>query len=90
MGLAPRDGYIETGGLNLSVPGNLAPKPWEMIKCDCYAELISLVAQFTSFESCASATNSVYYLLQLWSRLVTSVAYLKGEGESHLDSYVPQ
>jgi exportin-7 len=43
-----------------------------------------------SFESCASATNSVYYLLQLWSRLVTSVAYLKGEGESHLDSYVPQ
>mmetsp|Transcript_32224 Transcript_32224/g.76547 ORF Transcript_32224/g.76547 Transcript_32224/m.76547 type:complete len:1079 (+) Transcript_32224:189-3425(+) len=64
----------------------------EMIKCDCYAELISLVAQFTvqSFESCASATNSVYYLLQLWSRLVTSVAYLKGEGESHLDSYVPQ
>mmetsp|Transcript_32988 Transcript_32988/g.77770 ORF Transcript_32988/g.77770 Transcript_32988/m.77770 type:complete len:1072 (+) Transcript_32988:97-3312(+) len=64
----------------------------EMVKCEIYPELISLVAQFTvhSLQSCQFASNSVYYLLQLWSRLVTSVAYLKGEGESHLDRYVPQ
>jgi hypothetical protein len=29
-------------------------------------------------QSCPFASNSVYYLLQLWSRMVTSVAYLKG------------
>ena len=41
-------------------------------------------------QSCPFASNSVYYLLQLWSRMVTSVAYLKGEGESNLDRYVPE
>uniref|UniRef100_A0A7S4KJ54 Importin N-terminal domain-containing protein n=1 Tax=Guillardia theta TaxID=55529 RepID=A0A7S4KJ54_GUITH len=64
----------------------------ELIKCEIYSELIAAVAQFTiqSIRNCPYASNSVYYLLQLWSRMVTSVAYLKGEGESHLDRYVPE
>jgi len=63
----------------------------EMVKSDVYPDLLSLVATFTveSFRSCPFASNSLYYLLQLWSRMVTSVAYLKGDGESHLDRYVP-
>ena len=36
------------------------------------------------------ASNSVYYLLSLWSRLVASMPYLKGETPSHLENYVPQ
>ena len=36
------------------------------------------------------ASNSVYYLLSLWSRLVASMPYLKGETPSHLEQYVPQ
>lgn len=36
------------------------------------------------------ASNSVYYLLSLWSRLVTSVPYLKGDTPSMLDETVPK
>lgn len=36
------------------------------------------------------ASSSVYYLLGLWSRLVTSVPYLKGDAPSLLDEFVPK
>ena len=51
----------------------------EMVKIDVYPDLLSLIASFTvqSFRSCPFASNSMYYLLQLWSRMVTSVAYRK-------------
>jgi len=50
------------------------------------------VATFTidSFKHWQWAANSVYYLLSLWSRLVASMPYLKGDVPSQLDSYVPQ
>ena len=32
----------------------------------------------------------MYYLLGLWSRLVSSVPYLKSDAPSLLDSFVPQ
>lgn len=32
----------------------------------------------------------MYYLLGLWSRLVTSVPYLKGDAPSLLDEFVPK
>ena len=35
------------------------------------------------------ASGGVYYLLALWSRLVTSVPYLKGDTPSLLDEFVP-
>lgn len=40
--------------------------------------------------TCQWASNSVYYLLGLWSRLVTSVPYLKGDTPSLLDETVPK
>ncbi|CAJ1972962.1 unnamed protein product [Sphenostylis stenocarpa] len=40
--------------------------------------------------SCQWASNSVYYLLGLWSRLVSSVPYLKGDAPSLLDEFVPK
>lgn len=39
---------------------------------------------------CQWASSSVYYLLGLWSRLVTSVPYLKGDAPSLLDEFVPK
>jgi hypothetical protein len=50
------------------------------------------VAEFTltSLQSWQWASSSVYYLLCLWSRLISSVPYLKGEAPSMLDAYVPR
>jgi len=64
----------------------------EIIKFEGYSELISQIATFTvqSLRSGATVSNSVFYILQLWSRMVTSVAYLRGEGESMLERYVPE
>lgn len=36
------------------------------------------------------ASGSVYYLLGLWSRLVSSMPYLKSDSPSLLESYVPK
>lgn len=57
-----------------------------------YSDWIRLVAEFTlkSLQSWQWASNSVYYLLGLWSRLVSSVPYLKGDAPSLLDEYVPK
>jgi len=46
-----------------------------------------LLIKFMSYQW---ASSSVYYLLGLWSRLVTSVPYLKGEAPSLLDEFVPK
>lgn len=56
-----------------------------------YAEWIQLVASFTvnSLKSWQWAATSVYYLLGLWSRLVSSVPYLQGEKPALLWQYVP-
>lgn len=50
------------------------------VSVDNYIEWIELVAQFTinSLKSWQWASASVYYLLGLWSRLVSSTPYLKG------------
>ena len=59
---------------------------------DGYQQWIQLVAEFTltSLQSWQWASSSVYYLLTLWSRLISSVPYLKGEAPSMLDAYVPR
>jgi hypothetical protein len=50
------------------------------------------VAEFTikSLQSWQWASGSVYYLLGLWSRLVSSMPYLKGDSPSLLEGYVPK
>uniref|UniRef100_A0A0E0GQI5 Importin N-terminal domain-containing protein n=1 Tax=Oryza nivara TaxID=4536 RepID=A0A0E0GQI5_ORYNI len=64
----------------------------ELLSIEFYGEWIGLVAEFTtkSLLSWQWASNSVYYLLSLWSRLVTSVPYLKGDTPSMLDETVPK
>lgn len=59
---------------------------------DNYVDWIQQVADLTinSLNSWQWASSSVYYLLGLWSRLVSSVPYLKGDSPSLLDSNVPQ
>lgn len=64
----------------------------ELVSVDNYQQWIENVASFTvkSLESWQWASISVYYLLCLWSRLVTSVPYLKTEAPSYMETYVPQ
>lgn len=59
---------------------------------DNYNEWIQLVAQLTidSLNSWQWAKDSVYYLLGLWSRLVSSMPYLKGDSPSLLEANVPK
>ncbi|KAL4534670.1 hypothetical protein Ndes2526A_g05549 [Nannochloris sp. 'desiccata'] len=64
----------------------------ELVGLEAYAEWINLVANFTvdSLNSWQWASGSVYYLLGLWSRLVSSMPYLKGDAPSRLETYVPR
>jgi len=64
----------------------------ELVGVDGYTEWIQLVADLTvsSLGSWQWAAGSVYYLLGLWSRLVSSMPYLKGDSPSLLDTYVPR
>ncbi|KAJ0103399.1 hypothetical protein Patl1_05763 [Pistacia atlantica] len=64
----------------------------ELVNVEGYSDWIQLVAEFTlkSLQSWQWASSSVYYLLGLWSRLVTSVPYLKGDAPSLLDEFVPK
>ena len=64
----------------------------ELVNVENYAEWIQLVAEFTikSLQSWQWASGSVYYLLGLWSRLVSSMPYLKGDAPSLLEGYVPK
>ncbi|KAF8687195.1 hypothetical protein HU200_042862 [Digitaria exilis] len=90
QGLADHDNYHEFCRLlgRFKVNYQLA----ELLSVEFYGEWIGLVAEFTtrSLLSWQWASNSVYYLLSLWSRLVTSVPYLKGEAPSLLDETVPK
>ncbi|KAL2993272.1 hypothetical protein AAZX31_10G100200 [Glycine max] len=64
----------------------------ELVNAEGYSEWIRLVAEFTlkSLHSWKWAGSSVYYLLNLWSRSVTSVRYLKSDKPNLLDEYVPK
>ncbi|XP_027114232.1 exportin-7 isoform X1 [Coffea eugenioides] len=64
----------------------------ELVNMEGYSEWIRLVAEFTSksLQSWQWASTSVYYLLGLWSRLVSSVPYLKADAPSLLDEFVPK
>ena len=57
-----------------------------------YQDWIRLVAELTvnSLNAWHWSGSSVYYLLGLWSRLVSSMPYLKGDSPSQLDTFVPK
>ncbi|KAM0944113.1 putative importin-beta domain, armadillo-like helical, exportin [Dioscorea sansibarensis] len=90
QGLADHDNYHEFCRLlgRFKVNYQLS----ELMNVEIYSDWIRLVAEFTakSLQSWQWASNSVYYLLGLWSRLVTSVPYLKGDTPSLLEETVPK
>ncbi|KAE8038477.1 hypothetical protein FH972_010982 [Carpinus fangiana] len=90
QGLADHDNYHEYCRLlgRFRVNYQLS----ELVTVEGYSDWIRLVAEFTlkSLQSWQWASSSVYYLLGLWSRLVTSVPYLKGDAPSLLDEFVPK
>ncbi|GLT74542.1 hypothetical protein SLA2020_463300 [Shorea laevis] len=90
QGLADHDNYHEYCRLlgRFRVNYQLS----ELVTVEGYSDWIQLVAEFTlkSLQSWQWASSSVYYLLGLWSRLVTSVPYLKGDAPSLLDEFVPK
>ncbi|GAX79235.1 hypothetical protein CEUSTIGMA_g6675.t1 [Chlamydomonas eustigma] len=90
QGLAEHDNYHELCRLlgRLKTNYQLA----ELVAVENYVDWIQQVADLTinSLNSWQWASSSVYYLLGLWSRLVSSVPYLKGDSPSLLDANVPQ
>ncbi|XVF24570.1 hypothetical protein REPUB_Repub13aG0139400 [Reevesia pubescens] len=90
QGLADHDNYHEYCRLlgRFRVNYQLS----ELVNVEGYSDWIRLVAEFTlkSLQSWQWASSSVYYLLGLWSRLVSSVPYLKGDAPSLLDEFVPK
>ncbi|CAI7934492.1 unnamed protein product [Closterium sp. NIES-54] len=90
QGLSQHDNYHEYCRLlgRLKTNYQLA----ELVNAENYAEWVQLVAQFTitSLQSWQWASGSVYFLLGLWSRLVSSMAYTKSDCPSLLDNFVPQ
>ncbi len=69
-----------------------SPQTHHQVRVESYPDWIQLVAQFTinSLNSWQWAATSVYYLLGLWSRLVSSVPYLQGEKPALLWQFVPE
>ncbi|KAL9235176.1 hypothetical protein vseg_009963 [Gypsophila vaccaria] len=90
QGLAEHDNYHEFCRLLGRFRVNYQLQ--ELVSVEGYSDWIQLVAQFTSksLQSWQWASSSVYYLLGLWSRLVASVPYLKGDAPSLLDEFVPK
>ncbi|XP_074310718.1 uncharacterized protein LOC141646709 [Silene latifolia] len=90
QGLAEHDNYHEFCRLLGRFRVNYQLQ--ELVSVEGYSDWIQLVAQFTSksLQSWQWASSSVYYLLGLWSRLVASVPYLKGDSPSLLDEFVPK
>ena len=63
----------------------------ELVTADEYEEFIQSVAEFTveSFAAWMWAGNSVYYLLSLWDRLVSSIPYIRSDKPHLLETLSP-
>ncbi|PNW69825.1 hypothetical protein CHLRE_19g751347v5, partial [Chlamydomonas reinhardtii] len=63
----------------------------ELVAVDGYTDWIQAVAQLTVYalQQWEWAGSASYYLLGLWSRLVSSMPYLKGDAPSLLEGNVP-
>uniref|UniRef100_A0A7N2M263 Importin N-terminal domain-containing protein n=1 Tax=Quercus lobata TaxID=97700 RepID=A0A7N2M263_QUELO len=94
-------GFEVRGYYSSFYPPTFVSFPWrmiwqsklsELVNADGYADWIRLVADFTlkSLHSWQWAGSSVYYLLGMWSRLVTSVRFLKTDTANLLDEYAPK
>ncbi|KAG2373543.1 hypothetical protein C9374_012006 [Naegleria lovaniensis] len=90
FGLDDQDTYNEFCRLLARIKSNFQLN--EFVICKGYVQWLDLSATFSqeSFKSLEWSNQSVYYILNLWSRLVASKPYLKAEHESYLDKYVPE
>eukprot|EP00803_Ostreobium_quekettii_P004119 evm.model.scf_281.4 EVM.evm.TU.scf_281.4 scf_281:37255-51104(+) len=90
QGLSEQDNYHEFCKLLGRIKANFNLQ--DLVNVENYAEWIELVANFTmqSLNSWQWAASSMYYLLALWSRLVTSMPYLKGDSPSLMEANVPK
>ncbi|KAL6753879.1 armadillo-type protein [Haematococcus lacustris] len=88
-GLADHDNYHEFCRLLGRLKTNYQLS--ELVAVEHYTEWIQQVAELTirSLNSWQWAATSVFYLLGLWSRLVSSMPYLKGDSPSLLEANVP-
>lgn len=78
---------------SLSVPSKQSSAaPLVQVSVESYPEWVQLVADFTikSLTSWQWASASIFYLMGLWSRLVSSMPYLKGDAPSFMQTYVPK
>ncbi|EFC50356.1 exportin-7 [Naegleria gruberi] len=89
-GLDDQDTYHEFCRLLARIKSNFQLN--EFVACKGYVQWLDLCANFSieSFTSLEWSNQSVYYILNLWSRLVASKPYLKSENESYLEKYVPE
>jgi len=89
FGLQDQDTYHEFSRLLARIKSNFQLN--EFVICKGYVQWLDLSATFSqeSFKLLEWSNQSVYYILNLWSRLVASKPYLKSEHESYLDKYVP-
>jgi hypothetical protein len=79
LGLSNQDNHHEFCRLLARLKGNYQLS--QIVEVDGYAEWITLVAEFTcsTFSAWQWAANSTYYLLSMWSRLISSMHYLKSD-----------
>uniref|UniRef100_A0A803LT89 Importin N-terminal domain-containing protein n=1 Tax=Chenopodium quinoa TaxID=63459 RepID=A0A803LT89_CHEQI len=65
----------------------------EVVSVEFYNSWIGLISDFTlkSLQSWKWTSSSIYYLLELWSRMVTSLPYVKDKSTNYrLDEFVPK
>ncbi|VUZ51891.1 unnamed protein product, partial [Hymenolepis diminuta] len=69
----------------------------EFVQISCYSEFIKLVADLTTHslynftdDSDFNNSNSLYYLMMLWQRLVASIPYARTSQPYLIDTYAPQ
>ncbi|KAL9650506.1 hypothetical protein ABK040_004725 [Willaertia magna] len=89
-GLNDQDTYHEFCRLLARIKSNFQLN--EFVACKNYVQWLDLSATFSteSFKSLEWSHQAIYYILNLWSRLVASKPYLKSEHESYLEKYVPE
>eukprot|EP00795_Rhopilema_esculentum_P012102 gene12102-2703_t len=64
----------------------------EIIKTENYREFIEMIAKFTvtSLQMWQFAPNSVYYLMNMWQKMVASCPFVKANEPHYLDRFTPQ
>jgi exportin-7 len=64
----------------------------ELVSLPNYQQWITTVANFTidAFKNLEETSNSVHYLLYLWSRLTLATSYMKADSKSFLEEFIPR